>query len=345
MRQVAAEEDSRYIRQMSLPQIGAEGQQRLYAARVAVVGIGALGSVSAELMARAGVGYLRLIDRDYVSLNNLHRTALFSEADAADNAPKAVAASKALQAVNSGIQLEAAVTHLSGANALELLQDMDLVLDGSDNYELRYLLNEACDQMGIPWVYAGAVGNFGMVMPIIPGQTACFRCLAPTPPPPGSYPTCASSGILGSVSSSVASIQATEAIKLLLGRTDNRLPGLLSIDAWNCSFDVIEVQRDATCPVCGQHQYEQLGHDSGATSSALCGRDEYQVLPAAPADLDLSAWAQRLRSQGDVLVSPYILTFSDTKVRFKLFADGRMMLKGAQSADQALAIYSEYLGL
>jgi adenylyltransferase/sulfurtransferase len=351
---------TRYLRQTVLPQVGEAGQRRLAAARVAIIGIGALGSVSAPLLARAGVGaeaaggFLRLIDRDYVGLNNLQRSGLFTEADVAASAPKALAAAEQLQAINSTIAYDPRVTHVDGENIEALLTDVDLVVDGSDNFELRYLINEACDKLGIPWIYGGVIGTDGMAFTIVPGQTPCFRCLSPVVPAPGSYPTRASAGVLGTASAIVASLQATEAIKLLLGADDARASGLIDIDLWHTAAEVVAFERDPNCPTCAHHAYELLGVSSGATSTALCGRDEYQVIPAhasgqgdgsfvSPA-LDLAQLATRLRSQGDVLLSPYLLTFDNGTLRFKLFADGRMMLKGAADDAAALSIYSEYVG-
>jgi adenylyltransferase/sulfurtransferase len=419
---------ARYARQTVLPQIGEAGQRRLAAARVAVVGLGALGSASAPLLARAGVGlarggdeknsavergdgerdgggavkrdsgserdgsgernsdgFLRLIDRDYVSLDNLQRSGLYTEADAFASTPKALAAAEHLRAINSELICDPRVTHISGENIESLLADVDLVLDGSDNFELRHLLNEACDKLNIPWVYGGVLGTSGMAAPIVPGQTPCFRCFSPKVPPPGSYPSCASAGVLGSVSTLVASLQVTEALKLLLGASDECAPGLIDLDLWRVEAAVVPFERNLDCPTCAHHAYELLGKASTTSAVALCGRDEYQVLPAhaahaahgvldsaqpAPGStqdaldsaqpapgptqpalnlaqpaLDLAHLAQRLRSQGDVLVSPHILTFDDGVLRFKLFVDGRMMLKGVPDEAAALRVYSEYVGL
>jgi adenylyltransferase/sulfurtransferase len=344
--------------------------------------MGALGSVSAPLLARAGVGvaadggFLRLIDRDYVSLNNLQRSGLFTEADAIASTPKALAAAEQLRTINSTLAYDPRVTHVNGENIEALLADVDLVIDGSDNFELRYLINEACDKLSIPWIYGGVIGTDGMAFTIVPGKTPCFRCLSPVVPAPGSYPTCASAGVLGTVSAIVASLQATEALKLLLGADEVRAPGLIDVDLWHSEAEVLAFKRNPDCPTCAHHTYQLLGVPSGAISTALCGRDEYQVIPAsiaggddgvssgprprlAPNDgvgdggdspeqkpaLDLAQLAARLRSQGDVLVSPHILTFDNGTLRFKLFADGRMMLKGAPDEAAALSIYSEYVGL
>ncbi|MDR2196453.1 MAG: ThiF family adenylyltransferase [Coriobacteriales bacterium] len=383
----------RYRRQIVLPQIGEAGQRRWAAARIAIVGMGALGSTSASLLARAGVGcggaaggdtaadgaagggapgrsaaqkgsgaaqkggFLRLIDRDYVSLDNLQRSSLYTEADAASSTPKAIAAAEHLRTINSEVACDPRVTQVSGENIESLLADIDLVIDGSDNFELRYLLNEACDSLRIPWVYGGVLGTSGMVFPIVPGQTPCFRCLSPREPLPGSYPTCASAGVLGTVSTLVASLQTTEALKLILGAQAERASGLIDIDLWHAEGTLVPFERKPDCPTCGRHSYELLNTDRGSNSTALCGRDEYQVVPArgkaqsgvpgekADASCDLARLAERLRSEGDVLLSPYLLTFDNGTLRFKLFADGRMMLKGVPDEAAALSVYAEYVGL
>jgi adenylyltransferase/sulfurtransferase len=369
----------RYARQTALPQIGEEGQRRLSGSRVAVFGLGALGSVSAPLLARAGVGFLRLIDRDYVSLNNLQRSGLFTEGDAEDSLPKAVAAARHLALANSGCELDVRVANVDGGNIEGLLEGIDVAVDGSDNFELRYLLCEASDKLGIPWVYGAAVGTTGAVMPVVPGITPCLSCLAPDAPPPGSYQTCATAGILGTATGLVAVLQATEALKLLLGpvgdaeggggagggggawgarggggggaegargaRSDgDDATGLLQVDPWYGEFEHIHLARDPECPTCALHRYTRLGARPGLAAAALCGRDEYQVIPAGQQQLDLPALAQRLRGQGEVRVNPYTLSFDDGSLRFRLFADGRMMLKGAKDEAAALQTYSEYLG-
>jgi adenylyltransferase/sulfurtransferase len=344
-KQGSATHTNRYERQIALPPIGREGQKNIAAARIAVIGVGALGSTSASLLARAGAGFLRLIDRDCVSLSNLHRTGLFDEQDAAQSKPKALAAANHLAAVNSEVKWDARVIHANGENIEELLTGIDLVIDGSDNYELRFTLNEACDYLRIPWVYGGVLGTSGTVMPIIPGKTPCFRCLVSQLPTPGTYPTCATAGVLGAIPHIVASIQVTEGLKLLLGTPTSLMPRLLLFDAWNNEFEYIEAHQEPSCPTCGRHEYEYLGTHRGTTSISLCGRDEFQVLPAQKKQLDLSALAARLRAHGDVLLSPCVLTFDNTAIRFRLFEDGRMMLKGASSEDSALSLYAEFIGL
>jgi adenylyltransferase/sulfurtransferase len=271
--------ESRYIRQETLPQIGTAGQAALAQARIAIAGMGALGSASASVLARSGVGYLRLIDRDEVELSNLQRCALYTEADAAAATPKALAAAAHLEAINSTITLEPQVANLSGSNVLDLLAEVDLILDGSDNLELRFLINEAACKLAVPWIYTGVLGMLGMVMPILPGGP-CLRCLSPDMPAPGSYPTCVTNGILATTTKIAASLQATLAIKHLTGthgvsvpgRTDmasdvatphTHTPGgaqprasqLYQLDVWKPGLETITIEKDPDCPLCSLHQY------------------------------------------------------------------------------------------
>ncbi len=262
----AALEESRYIRQEMLPQIGTAGQAALAQARVALVGMGALGSLSASVLARSGVGHLRLIDRDVVSLSNLQRCALYTEADARTATPKALAAAAHLSAINSTTMLEPHVVDVSSKNVLELLADVDLVLDGSDTFELRYLINEAADKLSVPWLYTGVLGMLGIVMPILP-QGPCLRCLFSQAPAPGSYPTCTTDGILATTVRIAANVEASLAIKYLVDRESfsSEISGggtgnstLYQLDSWSPSLDRITVEKDRGCPVCGAHRYTLL---------------------------------------------------------------------------------------
>jgi adenylyltransferase/sulfurtransferase len=334
---------------------------------VAVIGLGALGSVSSEQLVRAGVGFLRIVDRDYVGLSNLQRCALYTERDVAESLPKAHAARQHLAAINAQTVLEDVCTDVNPSTVEHLITDVDLVIDATDNFAVRFLLNEACHKLGKTWIYAGVLGGFGSMM-VIPPTGPCFRCLSPTVPSPGSYPTCATAGVLAATTSTLASLQVAAALRLIVG--DAPTAGTyVTMDVWSPSLDVVELQRDPQCPCCAREEYELLEGATGAPdaredaaegvrrsaqSVELCGRDEYQVLPAgagapaaatpAPA-VDLVALGQRLRTQGAVTISPFILTFDNGKLRIKLFADGRAMIKGAKSAQAALSLYAEYIGL
>ncbi|MDR2035774.1 MAG: HesA/MoeB/ThiF family protein [Coriobacteriales bacterium] len=261
--------ESRYIRQEIMPQIGESGQALLAQAQVAIVGLGALGSVSSEILARSGVGYLRLIDRDVVELSNLQRCALYTEEDANAATSKALAARDHLKSINSTIYTEPQVCEVNSSNVLKLLSGVDLILDGSDNFEVRALINEAANKLGIPWIYTGVLGALSMVMPILPGGP-CLRCLSPTVPEPGSYPTCTTNGVLPSTTRIAATLQATQALKLLLNKP--KLPSiplkelptttLYQIEVWEPEFEMVTVEKNPACAVCGLHHYELLeNHD------------------------------------------------------------------------------------
>jgi molybdopterin/thiamine biosynthesis adenylyltransferase len=253
-----AKELDRYVRQMTFREIGEEGQRKLLSSSVAVIGIGGLGTHIADNLARAGVGHLRLVDRDNVELSNLQRQLLFDEADAAQGLPKAEAAARKLRKVNSQVEVDPLVVEVSRDNIGEIVGDVDLVLDGCDNFEARYLINDACLKQDIPWVYGGAVASYGMTMTIIPRQTACLRCVFPEMPPRQSTVTCIVAGVLASIVSIVAALECSEALKLLTGRGQLN-KGLIHIDVWENSFQVFSVQREAqACPACGQGRYEFL---------------------------------------------------------------------------------------
>ncbi|MTI95901.1 MAG: thiazole biosynthesis adenylyltransferase ThiF [Firmicutes bacterium] len=334
----------RYSRQMQFKKIGSEGQEKLLAAKVAIVGIGALGTVIANNLCRAGVGYLRLIDRDYVELSNLQRQTLFTEADAHQQTPKAVAAGKQLQAVNSEITLEPVVADVNPANVEKLIADVDLVVDGSDNFEVRYLVNEACVKTKTPWIYGGAIMSTGASLNILPGETPCLRCVYPHAPAPGSYPTCSTAGVINMITGITASIESAEAIKILIGSPDVRQT-MVTIDLWHNFTDYLDIKRSPDCPVCAHHQYERLGQSTGSYTTSLCGRDSIQVVPGTSVTLDLEAIAAKLKQAGRVKYNRFMLRFSDDKIEFNLFPDGRAIIKNVKDESVAKSVYAEYIGL
>lgn len=254
------------------------------------MGIGALGTVSANALARAGTGFLRLIDRDLVDRSNLQRQVLFTEDDATEGRPKAIAAADFLGRVNSEIRLEAVVREVSPRNVEKLIQDVDLVVDGSDNFELRYLLNEACVKNGIPWIYGGAIGACGATLSIVPGRTACLYCLYGAMPQPGSLDTCSTAGVLSMATGIIGNTQAAEALKLLAGAPVRRR--MLMVDLWNNSFSTIEVKRNAECPVCGKGEFAHLNGTDSTRVSTLCGDGTVQISPAAPGSISLERAAR-----------------------------------------------------
>ncbi len=248
---------SRYARQTIFQRIGPEGQRKLLSSRVAVVGLGALGSVIANNLCRAGVGFIRLIDRDKIELSNLQRQTIFDERDAREHTPKAMAAYEHLIRVNSEISLEPVVTEVNTANIEGLLKDVQLVLDGTDNPEVRHLINEACHKLGIPWIYGGVLGSLGTTMNILYGDGPCFRCFSPQIPAPGSYPTTSTVGVLNSITGIIGSVESAEALKILVGSPDVRR-SLFIVDVWDSTAEFFEVDRNPDCPVCGKKHYELL---------------------------------------------------------------------------------------
>lgn len=336
---------NRYSRQTVLPQIGRKGQEKLAAATAVIVGVGALGSAMAEMLARAGVGTLRLADRDYLELHNLQRQSLYTEADIESGLPKAVAASRHLSEISSDVRAEPWTIDVTPDNVLELLEGATVVLDGTDNLQTRYLLNDACIQRGIPWVYSGAVGVSGVNMTIVPGETACLRCVFPHTPPPGELETCDVAGVLGPAAHAVAAIACAEAIKLIVGGEPT--PGLLSADLWRGTWDRFEIPRNPSCPACGLRELGYLeGDDWGRDVARLCGRDAVQVRLAGDRPPDLPAIADRLRQggAGDVLSNPYVVRLRSGKHELTIFPDGRVIVKGTEDAGVARGLVARYIG-
>jgi molybdopterin/thiamine biosynthesis adenylyltransferase len=336
----------RYSRQLVFPAIGVDGQARLLQSRVVIVGCGATGGAIAGLLARAGIGWLRVVDRDFVEWSNLQRQTLFEEADAEESLPKAVAAEARLRRINSEIEVEGRVADLSPATVDDLLDAADLVMDGTDNLEARYLINDACVRDGRPWVYSGAVASYGMVMPIRPGVTACFRCLFPEPAR-GGLATCDTAGVLGPAITAVASLAAAEALKILLGHDQSLTPGVTHLDVWENSHTVTRVRRRASepvCPCCVRREFPYLEAAAGSHSVALCGRDAVQVSPSRPAALDLEELAARLALLGDVRRTPHLLKARIEGREITLFPDGRAIIYGIGDPALARSFYARYVG-
>jgi molybdopterin/thiamine biosynthesis adenylyltransferase len=337
----------RYSRQTRFTPLGGEGQSRLVAARVAVVGCGALGGVSALALARAGVGHLRLIDRDVPERSNLPRQVLFEEADIEAGLPKAVVAAKHLARINSATSYEPIVADLTADRAATLLRDVDLIVDGTDNFETRFLVNEVCCREGIPWIHGGAIGAEGRVLAVVPGRTACLRCLVPEPPAPGSLPTCDTAGIIGPTALVVGAVQAAEAMKLLAcgeAAANNRL---LVCDLWEGSWRTVDLAAlaKAGCPTCRGGDFPWLEARLGGRPTALCGRDAVQVPAPSSGGTDLTALATRLRSLGLVTANAWMVRAEvEPGVCLSVFADGRTIVSGTRDEARARTIVSRYLG-
>ena len=335
----------RYSRQELFAGIGREGQARIRAARAVVVGCGALGSSLAEMMARAGVGALTLIDRDYVEESNLQRQSLFDEADAARGMPKAVAAESKLRAINSDVRVRGVVADLSTENADELLAGADVVLDGTDNFEARFLVNDVCVREGIPWVYGACVGAYGLALLVRPRVSPCLRCVLEEMPAPGSGPTCDTAGVVAPIVHVVAGIQAGEALKVLSGRTESLLPGVVSVDLWQGLFEVMDLRgRAPWCPACTEGRYDYAVKGAAGASAVLCGRDAVQIRAPRGTRVDLAALAARLAPAGSVTANEHLVRFVGGDAELVVFGDGRAIVKGVRDAAQARGVYAKYVG-
>ena len=336
----------RYSRQMLLPGWGEQGQRLLRAKTAAVVGCGALGSHIASHLVRAGVGRLILADRDYVEWHNLPRQALYSEEDAEAGRPKAVAAAGRLRKINSLVRIEAHVVDVNADTVEELISGSDLVLDGADNFEVRYLVNEACVKHGIPWVYGGVLGTYGLMAPILPGETPCLRCLLGPMPAPGAVPTCETAGVLGAVVATIAALEATEGLKLLLERKDEVLRSLAMVDVWKGDMERVETHKGTTsCPVCDEGRYELLEADLGSAAVVLCGRAAVQITPRPAQSLDLIRLAERLGDEGVIGANEHLIRLDVEGVQLTVFADGRTIVKGTDDAARARALFARYVGM
>ena len=331
----------RYSRQVLFAPIGEAGQERLLRSSIAVVGCGAIGSTTAALLARAGVGRLRIIDRDYVEAGNLQRQSLFDESDARESVPKAIAAEKKLSAANSSIQIAPQVADLTPANIGELLDGTDLVLDATDNFQTRYLLNDFCVREKIPWIYAGVVGSYCVTVNIIPQETACLACLYPEPPV--SAETCDTVGVLGAAANLVASIQAAEAIKFLVGARAALRRTLFSYDVWSGAHaEVSAAHPDPACRACGARDFVYLA-GRAHPHITLCGRDSVQIHERERA-VDFAALERALRPHGRVKRNEYVLKFWHGAQELTLFRDGRAIIKGTTDAAAARSLYARFIG-
>jgi len=338
--------NDRYHRQALVPSIGEAGQQRLAEASVLVIGCGALGTVSADLLARAGIGHIRIADRDIVEVTNLQRQVLFDESDLAS--PKATAARDRLHSINSTIDIEAFVEDVDASNIERLADGCTAFVDGLDNFETRYLLNDLAVSTNRPWFYGGAVGTTGMSAAIIPGESPCLRCVFPEPPAPGLNPTCDTAGVLGPVVHMVAAHQAMQAIKFLSGHAEAVDRRVHSFDAWantRHAMDITVPRED--CPCCGLRRFQWLQGQRTSSTTVLCGRDAVQVKPDPGSDsMRLDALAERLADHGTFRGTSDVLhgRLEEAGVDLTVFPDGRALIKGSTTPEQARTIYARYIG-
>jgi molybdopterin-synthase adenylyltransferase len=341
---VTSESSDRYARQRLFAPFGSGGQAKLAAARVTLVGCGALGTHLAQHLVRAGVGRLRICDRDFVELNNLQRQVLFDEEDVRQNLPKAAAAAAKLSRVNGEVAIEARIVDVNPSNVESLISDADLVLDGTDNFETRFLLNDACLKLKKPWVYGGCVGADGMVLAVLPGKSPCFRCFVPDPPEPGSVATCDTAGVLGPAVGVVASLQAAEALKLLTGRADALAEGLITVDVWGNRQHIFKMSRSPECPACGKGRYDFLEGAASGAATTLCGRNAVQIVPGSEAKVDLAGLESRLSGVGAVKRNEYLLRLDADGFEVTVFPDGRAIIRGTDDPARARAVYAKYVG-
>jgi molybdopterin-synthase adenylyltransferase len=334
--------DDRYSRQILFHGIGAEGQTRLAQSRVAVVGCGATGSAVASLLARSGVGTIRIIDRDYVEPSNLQRQTLFDEADARESLPKAIAAARRIAGFNSQIMVEPQVADLTPDNIEVLLEGVSLVLDGTDNFETRYLINDFAVKNNLPWIYAAAVGSYGVTLNVLPGVTSCLACIF-SESPYGTFETCETAGILNSAVNLVASIEATEAIKLLVGTQDKMRRSLLSFDVWtNERAEVQAAKPRPGCRACGERGFIHLA-GQGRPHITLCGRNSVQI-HERHRPIDFAEMNQRLTPHGTVRHNDFVLRFWREPYEMTLFPDGRAIIKGTTDTGVARSLYARFVG-
>jgi molybdopterin-synthase adenylyltransferase len=342
----------RYSRQMRYPGIGKAGQEKLLASRVTLCGCGALGTVLANVLVRAGVGFVRVIDRDFVEPSNLQRQVLFDEADVTNNLPKAEAAAVKLRQINSSVTVEPIVADINRTNIEDFCEGADLILDGSDNFEIRYLINDVAIKHNKPWVYGGAVGSQGMSMTIIPGETPCLRCVFEAAPAPGETGTCETAGVLAPAVNIVASYQATEALKLLSGNKAAVNKELLIIDVWENTNRRVKVSplagRKGQCPCCAKRSFEWLDGAHGTQTTSLCGRNAVQVSQRTKGKLDFAYLAGVLKQSGEVSYNKFLLKFqlveNGDPYEFTVFEDGRAIIKGTDQPDKARTLYAKYVG-
>lgn len=337
--------NQRYSRQILFSGIGEQGQEKLLTSKVLLVGCGALGASHAEMLARAGVGKLRIVDRDFVEFTNLQRQTLYSEADAEQRLPKAIAAKKRLAEINSQTQVEAIVADVNHSNIEALIEGCDIVLDGTDNFQVRYLINDACVKNNIPWIYGAAVSGYGATMTILPGEAPCLRCVFEEMPPAGSAPTCDTAGVIMPIIASVSAVQVTEALKLLTGNLNALHGSLMQIDIWQNDWRKIRLREPREdCKTCVQKRFEFLDAEGSDFVATLCGRDAVQVSPPQAVQINLEELAARLGKLGEVKQNEYLVRFQNGEYELTVFRDARAIIRGTDDQATARSVYAKYVG-
>jgi len=337
--------NERYSRQILFSPIGKDGQEKLLKSRVLLVGCGALGAAHAEVLARAGVGFLRIVDRDFVEFTNLQRQTLYSESDAKERLPKAVAAKNRLAEINSEIEIDAIVADVNHSNIEGYVKDVDLILDGTDNFQIRYLLNDACVKHEKTWIYGAAVSSYGTTMTIFPNETPCLRCIFEEMPSAGSSPTCDTAGVIQPIISSISAIQTTEAMKILTGNFDTLHKSLIQIDVWQNDWRKIKLSKpNEDCECCGKRNFEFLDAETNEFSAVLCGRNAVQIAPPKPTKIDLQMLSERLKQHGEIKQNEYLMRLKFGNYELTIFTDARAIIRGTDDISEARSIYAKFVG-
>ena len=335
----------RYSRQVLFAAIGIGGQRQLSQARVVIVGCGALGSAQAESLARAGIGKLRIVDRDFVEYSNLQRQTMFTESDAANRLPKVIAAANHIGGVNSEINVEPEIADVNHSNIERLIDGCDLVIDGTDNFATRYLINDACVKYRVNWIYGAAVGSYGVTMTIRPNITPCLRCVFPEPPPAASAPTCDTAGVIMPIINIVAAVQVSEALKLLTANEEGLHQSLMQFDVWRNEWRRISIgQPVADCATCARREFTTLETSNSDFAAVLCGRHAVQVSPSQPAEINLTTLGERLSAAGEVKLNDYLLRFRTGEFELTIFRDARSIIRGTDDVATARSLYAKFVG-
>ncbi len=338
--------NERYSRQILFSEIGKSGQEKLLNSRVLIVGCGALGCSHAETLTRAGVGFLRIVDRDFVEFSNLQRQTLFSEKDAKEKLPKAIAAKNRLYEINSEIEVESIVADVNYSNIESFVKDCDLVLDGTDNFQTRYLINDACVKSGKTWIYGAAVSSYGATMTIIPSESPCLRCIFEEMPNAGSSPTCDTAGVIEPIISTISAVQTTETLKFLTGNSNKLHRSLMQFDVWQNDWRKIKLGKpNVDCKTCGQRNFEFLNAETNEFSAVLCGRNAVQISPPKQAQIDLQTLAEKLKSIGEVKQNEYLVRFISGNYELTIFRDARAIVRGTDNVSTARALYAKFIGV
>ncbi len=337
--------NERYSRQILFKAIGELGQQRLSRSRTLIIGCGALGSAQAESLARAGVGRVRIVDRDFVEASNLQRQTLFTESDAAGHTPKAIAAANHIKLINSEIETEPEIVDVNHSNIERLIEDCDVVLDGTDNFATRYLINDACVKHEINWIYGAAVGSYGVTMTVRPHQTPCLRCVFEEAPPAASAPTCDTAGVIMPIINVVAAVQVSEALKLLTARYEDLHQSLMQFDVWRNEWRKISPGSPSPqCSTCALGFFDTLQPATGEFAAVLCGRNAVQISPTEKTRVDFERLAERLRASGEVKFNDYLLRFRTGDYEVTVFQDARSIIRGTDEITTARSLYAKYIG-